>query len=381
MAVERKGISIKAAECKVSQSARTVEMYSSVTEVRDLMGDVIHRGAFEATLDEKRDPDGSVKTWRIPLLWQHDTGQPIGRPVELHEDERGLYSKDFVPDTGPGCPGTRALILAEAKVIWGASIGYTVLEQDEDDEAVRHIHKLELFERSLVTFPANPEAGVTGVQKRLQLLSPGLQLKVGRVLSSANFSRLEKAVELLQEVLETAVVPSGKAMRGPAETKGATPFADLPLAPEDQRWNPRGQPDSELIGAILGPDGDNWARAKEAHLWWDGTGGTQDAYKLKVARMFDPDDPDNVSPENGTLHVVLSQLASRVAILNGARGGVDISDADRKACYAHAVRYYQKADREAPPLKQQAEPLSTSQQDLAELRESVERWLSLFGAR
>ena len=57
--------------------------HASVTGNVDAYGTVIKSGAFTKTLKEK--------SLSIPILWQHDSYAPIGKPVEMKEDERGLY--------------------------------------------------------------------------------------------------------------------------------------------------------------------------------------------------------------------------------------------------------------------------------------------------
>ena len=205
---ERKSIAFETAEFKVNSDKRTVEMYSARFGNVDLGGDVIHEGAFKRTLTERRDDSGKKAQWRIPMLWQHLTDVPIGNPTELREDSDGLYSKDFLPDTGHGCPGTRALILAKEGVVRGASIGYSPVDFRYDGDDVRHLYDLELYERSIVTFPMNEQAGVTNVRKdALQLLSPELQLKVSKVLlSEVDIRKFEKAVALLLDIISAPEV-------------------------------------------------------------------------------------------------------------------------------------------------------------------------------
>jgi HK97 family phage prohead protease len=198
------------AEFKADMDKRTVEGYASVFGVKDLGRDIIHSGAFKGSLEKRSKPGGG---WRIPLLWQHDMSNPIGKPLVLEEDSHGLHFVDSIPDTGPGSPEQRALILAHEGVIDGVSIGYIpeheeVVETDED--WTRHLHSVDLLEHSLVTFPMNEEARVTTVRKQWLELDEDTREKVGRVLSARNFSNLEKAIELLQKVLASATLEDEK---------------------------------------------------------------------------------------------------------------------------------------------------------------------------
>jgi hypothetical protein len=113
-----------------------------------------------------------------------------------------------------------------------------------------------------------------------------------------------------------------------------TPFEDLPITDEVE-WNPTDRPDSELIAEILG-DPPDWDRFKRAHLAWDSENDEiQGGYKLKVARMH-----------NGRLTVIFNQLANRLAVINGARGGVDLPRDIKEKAFNHGLRYYDKLEVE-----------------------------------
>ncbi len=117
-----------------------------------------------------------------------------------------------------------------------------------------------------------------------------------------------------------------------------TPFADLPIVREP--WNPNNDNDGDIFDEIKGPNGNNWAAMKQAHLSYapgEDRGGDpptiNDAYKLKIARR-----------REGRMTVFFQQLASRVAIINGARGGVDLPQDVKKSAFNHAMKYYDKLD-------------------------------------
>jgi hypothetical protein len=116
----------------------------------------------------------------------------------------------------------------------------------------------------------------------------------------------------------------------------ATEFADLPIV--DEPWNPTEKPDSEIFAEILGPDGSDWERMRKAHLTWDPEKPDQiGGYKLKVARVHD-----------GRLTAFFRQLASRVAIIQGARAGVDLPEDVKLSALRHAKKYYDKLGKPFP---------------------------------
>lgn len=79
------------------------------------MPTVIHAGAFVNTL---ADPD---QRSRVVLLWQHDTAKPIGKPLELREDARGLFLRGVLADTELG---RDTATLLRSGVIREMSIGF-----------------------------------------------------------------------------------------------------------------------------------------------------------------------------------------------------------------------------------------------------------------
>ncbi len=134
--------------------------------------------------------------------------------------------------------------------------------------------------------------------------------------------------------------------------KGATPHVKLSLMPEDERWNPKDISDSKIIEAILGrdPADGEWtaqmnANAKKVCAWWDGKGGKIDAFKLKIGRRVP------ITDKSGPLKYNWRQTASRMAILMGARGGVDIPDRQRKPTYNRIAKVYKMFDKPVPEFK------------------------------
>ena len=150
-------------ECEVKlaggdATTGTVDGYASVFGIIDRGGDIVMPGAFKQSLAEwKR------KKAMPPMLWQHDSWQPIGVWSDVSEDEKGLkVVGDLVLDV-PQAAAARALMLAGA--VKGLSIGYRTVDYEIDRATgVRKIKKAELWEVSLVTFPMLPEAQITGVK-------------------------------------------------------------------------------------------------------------------------------------------------------------------------------------------------------------------------
>jgi hypothetical protein len=139
-------------------TGRTVEGYAAVFGNIDAVGDIIHPGAFRKTLAE-RGP-------QVKFLWQHEPREPLGRIMEAREDQRGLFIKAVVSDTARG---RDALALLRDGAIEGLSIGYDAVKGGTDYESraartIRNLREIKLYECSLVTLPANEEAGVTALK-------------------------------------------------------------------------------------------------------------------------------------------------------------------------------------------------------------------------
>jgi HK97 family phage prohead protease len=122
--------------------------YASVFGVPDSGGDVVVAGAFADA--------GKA----VPLLWQHDTKEPIGFVESMQEDRRGLRVVARVVASGRGA---QAAQLLRAGALDGLSFGYRVKAARPDRATgTRRLERLDLIEVSLVTFPMQPLARVLG---------------------------------------------------------------------------------------------------------------------------------------------------------------------------------------------------------------------------
>jgi len=164
------------------------EGYGSVFDVKDSYGDIVVKGAFSESLL------AHVTKGSMPaLLWQHDSDEPIGVYTEMREDDTGLYVKGQLALKTQR--GAEAYELLKMKAISGMSIGY-VTREDSYDRAtgVNTLKKLDLWEVSLVTFPANTEARVSNVKSIDDLKSAEQYLRdagLSRKESTAFVSRVK----------------------------------------------------------------------------------------------------------------------------------------------------------------------------------------------
>ena len=125
--------------------------YASVFGNVDDGDDVVEPGAFAKTLA------GDIG--RVKILSGHDEGAlPIGRPVELREDGRGLYIRGRISGTALG---RDIMTLLRDGVLSELSIGFDPVRWDHDAQGVRHLREVRLWEVSIVTWGMNPRATVT----------------------------------------------------------------------------------------------------------------------------------------------------------------------------------------------------------------------------
>lgn len=129
----------------------------------DLGNDVVEPGAFEQSL---RDTGGG----KIPILDHHDSTRQIGWNLEAREDAVGLFVRGQL-DLNVQAARERHSLMKLAMAVGGRtglSIGFQTVRDEPDPEnfQIRRLKQVRLMEYSLVTFPMNPEAGVTRVKRR-----------------------------------------------------------------------------------------------------------------------------------------------------------------------------------------------------------------------
>jgi HK97 family phage prohead protease len=158
----------------------SVEGYGSMFGVKDAYDDIIAAGAFNASLAAHK------STGTMPaMLWQHDSSEPIGVWTEMVEDAKGLRIKGRLAlDT---VRGKEAHALLKLGALNGLSIGFVSKQWSYDRETdIRTLTEVDLWEVSLVTFPANGKARVTNVKSAEELATPK---DAERILRDAGFSK------------------------------------------------------------------------------------------------------------------------------------------------------------------------------------------------
>lgn len=164
--------------------------YAAVFGNEDSGHDVIQKGAFTKTLAEDFD--------RIKILSQHETYDlPIGRPLELREDDKGLYIRGKISSTQKG---RDILTLMRDGVLNELSIGYDAVVCEWDaDAGVRYLKEIKLWEVSIVTWAMNDQAKIDEVKSLAEELK--LEAKAGKITQS-RLNALKPFIAVVRELVE-----------------------------------------------------------------------------------------------------------------------------------------------------------------------------------
>lgn len=130
---------------------RVIEGIASTPE-GDRMGDTI-------------DPKGISYVLPLPLLFQHNSSQPIGNVIAAKVSKAGMTIKAQIAPAGVAEFIDQAWALIKAGLIRGLSIGFRPLERSDNNETGGYnFLKTELLEISAVTVPANASATILTVK-------------------------------------------------------------------------------------------------------------------------------------------------------------------------------------------------------------------------
>lgn len=127
-----------------TDGALVIHGYASLWGVADLNGDVVARGAFADSL-ARTGAEG------VRMLHQHEARAVVGVWGEMVEDDRGLFVWGRIFDWSAEARFAGAL--SRAGALDGLSIGFRAAKARRDGR-LRVLTSVELWEVSLVTFPA-----------------------------------------------------------------------------------------------------------------------------------------------------------------------------------------------------------------------------------
>jgi HK97 family phage prohead protease len=288
--------------------------------------EVIRPGAFKRALASNPDVCAFVNHNEDLML-----GRTTAGTLKLAEDDRGL-KVDIAP--APTQVGKDAVENVRLGNYSGMSFAFRAVTEKWDSKQqppLRELFDVDLFDVSVVAYPAYPKTEV-GLRALARL--------VDQVEEEPEAAARRRRLEVLE--LELGVEP-----------RKTTPFVDLPIHPDRNRSYEEDQV-APRVRKWASSDGSgdkdkiDWNKLRRAFFWSDPEkkkdfGG----YKLKFADVAD-----------GQLVAVARGIFLCAAVMQGARGGIDIPDADRDGVKAHIAKYYAKCrkafddDSIVPPWEQ-----------------------------
>lgn len=165
-------------EYKEDSGVGAFEGYASTFDNIDRHNDAVVKGAYRETIKKFKKEGG-----KMPLLWQHSSGSPVGVITDMREDDKGLIVKGVFADTQAGREARELLKIAAVRKM---SIGFRVNKYSWDEKkGTRFLEEIDLMEVSLVTFPANEQASITAVKSDL----PQTGREFEKFLRDAGFSK------------------------------------------------------------------------------------------------------------------------------------------------------------------------------------------------
>jgi HK97 family phage prohead protease len=141
----------------VDTKAGEVVGYFSAFGNVDSDGDIMMPGAFKRSIQDWG-PEGKG---RIKHLLNHDPSKPLGKIMDLKEDEYGLYYRSKI---GTHQLGRDFVKMVESGLIAEHSIGFKTLREQKSGDA-NQIHEVMLFEgSSLTAWGANEATPLLGMK-------------------------------------------------------------------------------------------------------------------------------------------------------------------------------------------------------------------------
>ncbi len=317
--------------------------YANTWDV-DLQGDRFLPGAFKRTIKNSKG--------RVPILKGHDPQLEIGMSLSLSEDETGLRFDDavlYINDKNPKdeIPAAREEYVRMRRRLelgkpLGVSVGVTIPDGKAEWNEERRgwdVKEAVLWEFSTATFPANKGSSVEMVKSiaQLPMVAKGVASNYTTPLCDSDRRAVEQTIKILTDLVE------------PILTKGATQYADLPLADRETPWDAA----KARLRVADWADGD-MSKYGRAFFWYDSEKPDNlTSYKLPFADII-----------SGSLKAVPRGVIAAAAAIMGSRGGVDIPESDIASVKSHIEKYYDKMGVTVP-WKQDTAQFSSSPQPAA----------------
>jgi len=168
-----------------------VSGYFSAFGMVDSDGDIMMPGAFKRSIQDW----GPDAKGRIKHLLNHDPSKPLGRIMELKEDNYGLFYRSQV---GKHQLGQDFVKMVESGLISEHSIGFRTLREQKNDSA-NEIHEVMLFEgSSLTAWGANEHTPMLGIKSIKNIDEIKEQIR--------NFEKFIRNSDVTDETIELCLI-------------------------------------------------------------------------------------------------------------------------------------------------------------------------------
>lgn len=226
-------------KAKEDDAGMIAGFFSTYDEEPDSYGDIIRPGAFTETI-AKRKESGHP----FPLCFNHDFSAIIGAVDVIEDTEKGPYIEAHFLETEQAQDVRKML---QSGAIYQFSFAYDTLgeEKPTDEQKAKGIYnvltKLEVFEISVVTVPANQNAVATEVKS----IEP--ETKQGRRNSRKDADTINKIIDLAKSLLDDEGEDTTPDQEKDAKSAEAQPEANEVITPEE----PKDEGNAKRADALL----------------------------------------------------------------------------------------------------------------------------------
>ena len=223
----------KSFELKANEVGGISGFFSTYDHEPDSYGDIIEPGAFTETL-KKREESGHP----FPLCWNHDFSAVIGAVDSVKDTEKGPFIEAHFLDTQLAQDVRKML---QSGAVYQFSFAYDVLgnrapTKEEEEKGITNVlTKVDVFEISVVTVPANQNAVAT-------------EIKSGRRNNKSDEATIKEIIKLAQSLLETKEESEDKPAED--EAKSAEPTVETNGAPEESKTAENAKRAEDLLAKI-----------------------------------------------------------------------------------------------------------------------------------
>jgi len=371
----RKGVIAEKSE--VDKDERAIINYIS-TDVKDRDNEILeHNGVILS--DYRKNPI-------VP--WAHDyRGLPIGKNIWIKKDKKGLIAKTvflkhqfadevyqlYTEDVAGTGPAMKAWSVGFIPLEWEGDIDEDEPKRGERDTRLkRRYKKWLLLEYSAVPVPSNPEALTLMIEKGL-IKSTKLKDMLADIIHKPEETETTIRIPVRKcDVTATITISEKEGIKALYcgkikkvrtyifdKKKGWTlERAKKWVAEHDSGKSIKLIGEDEMIKGVI-PYRDTGKAPEDTP--WDGPKEVREAKVSDLKIMCAWVDPEHTDIKGGYKlphhqakghKVVWRGVANSMAVLFGARGGVDVPGGDRRGIYNHLSKHYKQFDKTPPEFRE-----------------------------